>query len=185
MLAYQANIGQQVGDGYVHQQGTAAEIASSDGRPCPLQDFWTDLYECALMLCQAKDMRNCADYGNGRAAVVTLPQPGCMLKEEDGSVSGQMTTVPLPNAEAVIVYGVSTAPSNTSPPPPTVIANTPTRSLTSNAPTTPHSLPFCFLNLGLPACNEAIHATSNRLAGQAGRSHAAGEEAMDLKQVST
>jgi hypothetical protein len=110
----------------------------------PLQDFWTDLYECALMLCQAKDMRNCADYGNGRAAVVTLAQPGCMLKEEDGSVSGQMTTVPLPNAEAVIVYGVSTAPSNTSPPPPTVIANTPIRSLTSNAPTTPPLSPLLF-----------------------------------------
>jgi hypothetical protein len=134
LMAYQVNVGQPVGNSYVHQQGTAG-IASSDGRPCPYKIFGRT-YTNALMLVRPKDMWDCTDYGNGGATVVTLPQPGYVLKE-DGSLSAQTTTVTLRNAEAVIVYGISTAPSNTSPPPSTVTANTLTQTLTSITPTTP------------------------------------------------
>lgn len=132
--AYQVNVGQPAGDTITYQQGTAG-IASSDGRPCPYTIFARH-YTNAMILVRPKDFWDCTDYGNGSAAVVTLPEPGYVLRE-DGSLSAQTTTVALRNAEAVIVYGISTAPSNISLPPSTVTANTSTQTLTSITPTTP------------------------------------------------
>ena len=134
MAAYQVNIGQPVGDSYVHQQGTAG-IASSDGRQCAYKIFGRT-YTNALVLVRPKDMWDCIDYGNGGATVVTLPEPGYVLRE-DGSLLAQSTTVTLRNAEAVIVYGISTASSNTSSTSTTVTVNTPMQSLTPTTSTTP------------------------------------------------
>lgn len=130
LAAYQVSIGQPVGDSYVHQQGTAG-LASSDGRQCAYKIFGRT-YTNALVLVRPKDMWDCTDFGDGGAAVVTLPEPGYVLRE-DGSLSARMTTVTIRNAEAVIVYGISTAPSNTASAPSTVTVNT---SMQSVAPTT-------------------------------------------------
>ena len=132
--AYQVNVGQPVGDSYLHQQGTAG-IASSDGRQCAYKIFGRR-YTNALVLVRPKDMWDCTDYDNGGAAVVTLAEPGYVLRE-DGSLSAQTTTVTLRNAEAVIVYGISTAPSNMTATPSTVTGNTSSQSLTSTTSTTP------------------------------------------------
>ncbi|MBA2253464.1 MAG: hypothetical protein H0W13_12310, partial [Nitrospirales bacterium] len=134
LQAYQVNVGQPVGDSYVHQQG-AAGLASSDGRQCTYKIFGRT-YTNALVLVRPKDFWDCTDYGDGGAVVVTLPEPGYVLRE-DGSLSARTTTVTLRNAEAVIVYGISTAPSNTSPAPTTVTVNTSSQSLTPTTSTTP------------------------------------------------
>jgi hypothetical protein len=133
MAAYQVNIGQPVGDSYVHQQGTAG-IASSDGRQCEYKIFGRT-YTNALVLVRPKDMWDCTDYGNGSAAVVTLPAPGYVLRE-DGSLSAPSTTVTVRNAEAVIVYGNSTAPSNTASTASNVV-DAPMQSLAPATSTTP------------------------------------------------
>ena len=80
---------------------------SDYGRALPYQGDTSN----PLILVRSEDMSDCNDYGNGGAAVVTLPGPGYVLRE-DGS---------LWNA-AVIVHGISTAPATT-----------------SSAPTTGHS----------------------------------------------
>jgi hypothetical protein len=134
LSAYQVNVGQPVGDSYVYQQGMAG-IASSDGRRCTYTIFGRT-YTNALMLVRPKDFWDCTDYGEGGAAVVTLSHPGYLLKE-DGTLSAQTTTVTLRNAEAVIVYGISTPPSNTPSTPPSVAAVPAMQSLISTAPSTP------------------------------------------------
>lgn len=132
---YQVNVGQPVGDSYVYQQGTAG-IASSDGRQCTYMIF-ARTYTSALVLVRPKDFWDCTDYGDGGGAVVTLPEPGYILRE-DGSLSAQTTTVTLRNGEAAIVYGITTAPSSTASTPSTVTVNTSIQSLTttSSTPTT-------------------------------------------------
>ncbi|MDQ6734350.1 MAG: hypothetical protein M3Z35_09605, partial [Nitrospirota bacterium] len=132
--AYQVNVGQPVGDSYVHQRGTAG-IASSDGRHCPYQIFGRT-YTNALMLVRPKDFWDCTDYGDGGAAVVTLSHPGYLLKE-DGTLSAQTTTVTLRNAEAVIMYGISTPPSSTPSTPSTVTETSSMQTLISTTPPTP------------------------------------------------
>jgi hypothetical protein len=98
--AYQVDVGQPVGDSYVHQQGTAG-IASSDGRHCPYQIFGR-AYTNALMLVRPKDFWDCTDFGDGSSAPVTLPKAMRLLKG-DGSLGSPSTTVPIRNAEAVIL----------------------------------------------------------------------------------
>jgi hypothetical protein len=143
LQAYQVDVGQPVGDSYVHQQGTAG-IASSDGRPCSYKIFGRT-YTNALILVRPKDMWDCIDYGNGGAAAVTLPQPGYVLRE-DGSLSAQTTIVSLRNAEAVIVYGIQTAPSSIPSTPSVTTVNVPAQSVTTpptslSTPTIPSTPP--------------------------------------------
>jgi hypothetical protein len=112
--AYQVNIVQPAGDTVTYQQGTAG-IASSDGRPCPYTIFARP-YTNAMVLVRSKDFWDCTDYGDAAAVTVPLPSPGQLLRE-DGSLGPQITSIRLRNAEAAIVYGITSTPSNTRPAP--------------------------------------------------------------------
>lgn len=128
--AYQVNVGQPTGDTVTYQQGTAG-IASSDSRPCPYTVF-SRSYTNAMILVRSKDFWDCTDYGDAASVTVTLPSPGQLLKE-DGSLGPQITSIRLRNAEAAIVYGITTAPPSS---PAATTADTATTTVTPSQPQT-------------------------------------------------
>ena len=90
--AYQVDVGQPTAEPFIYHQGKAGCDYTIFGRS----------YTKALILVRPKDFWNCTDYGDGTAATMTLPQPMRLLRG-DGSLGPASTTIPIRNAEAVIL----------------------------------------------------------------------------------
>jgi hypothetical protein len=110
LFAYQADIGQPIGDTTISQEGTAGQ-SSSQNRACAYK-IWSRRYTHATVYVRPKDMWDCTDYGDTSAAPVTLASPGQLLKE-DGTLGAALSSFSLRNGEAAIVYHPTvTTPGN-------------------------------------------------------------------------
>jgi hypothetical protein len=93
-VAYEFDIGDPVGDGYVMQEGQAGCGSS--------YKIYAREYTHALVLVRPQDNWNCTEFDDSTAAQVSLSQP-MQLLQADGSLSATLETVRIRNAEAVIL----------------------------------------------------------------------------------
>ncbi|WP_447984037.1 hypothetical protein [Nitrospira sp. Nam74] len=98
--AYQVDVGQPVGETTLFTEGKAG-TSTSDGRPCDYKIYGRE-YTKSLVLVRPKDFWDCTDYGDGAAAMVTLPKAMRALRD-DGTVGEPLFNVRIRNAEAVIL----------------------------------------------------------------------------------
>lgn len=102
--AYEVDIGDPVGDGFVIQQGTST---------CGSYTVFAREYTSALVLVRPQDSGSCTEYGDVTTVTVPLPRPLRILAG-DGRLGEAITSVQLRNAEAVVLVdpsgGISSVP---------------------------------------------------------------------------
>lgn len=105
LAAFERDVGQPQAATSVVKQGAIA---------CDPQGYkvFGRQYDQALVLLRPRDGANCTDYGDSTAVSVPLPTTMAIL-QPDGTLSAPMTSVPVRNAEAVILFPVDATPPAT------------------------------------------------------------------------